>query len=542
MPLPLSKPRAGYADETAMCLCRQLDSTLLCTDTTGFHQEPDPAQMSDRSSCAPQPGSEEARLKALHDLEILDTPPEPEFDDLIQLAAAICGTPMGAISFVDDDRQWFKAALGMNMTETPREVAFCHHTIQQSDVMMVEDARLDSRFHDSPMVSGEGWRFYAGMPFESPDGYSVGSLCVLDRVPRSLTPDQKNALRILAGQVNARLELRAYRRALEQALQEAQAAKARAEEAERRFETFMDAGPFLAYLKDADGRMLYYNQALAQQFSVSREAFLNKTDGELWPAEMADLFRRHDLETLHTGKLQIHHEQAAAPDGAVTVWRSYKFPFADPAGRPMVGGVSLDVTEELHHQAELKRYQGELEHANQRLRELASVDALTGLANRRVFEEQIRTAFSQARRQAMPLSVLMLDVDHFKMHNDRFGHAHGDNVLRSLAHCLRREIRSGDLLARYGGEEFILLLPATAPAQAAILANRLLEAVQRHVWPLAPVTVSIGLSTLHPSTRDTQHLVGRADEAMYAAKCAGRNRVISYADELRFEKIALQAS
>lgn len=495
------------------------------------------------SDSSPAPAREQARLEALHSLCILDTPPEPELDDFVQLAAAICGTPIGLISFVDRDRQWFKSSLGLELSETPRNVAFCHHAIQQPDLMLVEDAMLDPRFQANPMVTGSaGWRFYAGMPLESPEGFALGTLCVLDRIPRSLTPDQKAALRILGHQVNAHLELRAQRHDLEKALQRAEAAKLRAEAIEQRFRTFMDSGPFLAFIKDEQGRLLYYNQLMSNQFRVSREEMLNKTDAELWPAQLAELYRRHDLEVFRSGHLQVSDEDSYNPDGTTSVWRSYKFPCPGPDGQTLLGGISVDVTEELEQQGKLERYQRDLEAANQRLSELASVDPLTGLANRRVFDEQLRTAFRHARSGGKPLSVLMLDVDRFKVHNDRFGHSHGDDVLRELARCLRSNVRSTDLVARYGGEEFVILLPDTEGAEARLLAERLLAAIRQKAWPLAPVTASIGLGKIDPATRDTRHLMGRADEALYAAKCSGRDRVVSYTDDLNLFAFALQPS
>ncbi len=473
--------------------------------------------------------NEQQRLHALYQLDLLDTAPEPEFDELVHLAAAICGAPISMVSLVDEDRQWFKAATGLELTETSREVAFCDHAIRQPDLMLIEDATQDPRFSQNPMVVGEsGLRFYAGMPVFSPDGLPVGTLCVMDRIPRTLTKDQRATLRVLASQTNARLELRVKRRELEQALTRAEAATARLAASEQRFQTFMDSGPFMAYLKDGEGRMLYYNQKTARHFDVSRSFMLNKTDAELWPRELALSYREHDLEALHAAALIVRDEQTLNPDATISTWRSYKFPCTDADGQPLLGGVSLDVTAELQREAELQRSQNELEAANRQLRELAALDALTGLANRRTLDEQLRVSFRKARRTNAPLCLLMLDVDHFKTHNDRFGHAHGDSVLRSLALCLRGQLRAGDLLARFGGEEFVVLLDQTEEPNALVLAQRLLEAVREYPWALAPVTVSIGLSTLSPATPDPKRLLTLGDEALYAAKCAGRDRVVAY--------------
>jgi len=155
---------------------------------------------------------EDQRLAALFRLEILDTPPEPEFDELVQFAAALCHAPVSLITLVDEKRQWFKASFGVNVHGTAREVAFCNITIPQRDVVEIPDATLHPRLADNPDVTGPPhYRFYAGQTILSPDGYPLGSLCVLDFVPRKLSEAQTQALRILGQQVNARLQLRAQR-------------------------------------------------------------------------------------------------------------------------------------------------------------------------------------------------------------------------------------------------------------------------------------------------------------------------------------------
>jgi PAS domain S-box-containing protein len=158
---------------------------------------------------APLLANEEARLDALRDLEILDTAPEPEFDDLALIASQICGTPISLITLVDRDRQWFKSKIGIEAKETSRDVAFCSHAILQRGLFVVSDVMDDPRFSANPLVTADPKiRFYAGAPIRTSDGHAVGTLCVLDRTPRKLTGEQENALRALARQVEAQLELR----------------------------------------------------------------------------------------------------------------------------------------------------------------------------------------------------------------------------------------------------------------------------------------------------------------------------------------------
>jgi PAS domain S-box-containing protein len=165
---------------------------------------------------APIPEDEEQRLAVLRDYQILDTPPEPAFDELLQLAAHICQTPIAAISFIDEDRQWFKAGIGLDSQETSRDIAFCAHAILVKDnVTIIQDATLDERFADNPAVtSQDGIRFYAGAPLLAPDSHSLGTLCVIDRHPRELSLGQSASLQALSRCIVAQLQLRRHTRQL----------------------------------------------------------------------------------------------------------------------------------------------------------------------------------------------------------------------------------------------------------------------------------------------------------------------------------------
>ncbi len=166
------------------------------------------------------PESEADRIRTLEEYGILDTPPEPEFDALTELASSILGVPIAMVSLVDRDRQWFKSKVGLPVSQTAREVSFCGHAILEDDVFVVEDAGADERFHDNPLVlSDPQIRFYAGAPLRAWNGEAIGTLCVIDRKPQKIDEDKRRALRTLANMVVTQLELKRKNRELTVALE-----------------------------------------------------------------------------------------------------------------------------------------------------------------------------------------------------------------------------------------------------------------------------------------------------------------------------------
>jgi diguanylate cyclase (GGDEF)-like protein len=201
---------------------------------------PDPAKNRGATPAASHGGAavelavDESRQQALLSLEILDTLPEAEFDDLVALASEICATPISLISLLDTKRQWFKAVVGLDACETPVGSSFCVHAIRQQGLFVIPDATADERFSKNPLVLGHPHiRFYAGIPLYAGTGVAVGALCVIDTVPRTLSPGQAKALTILGHQVEARMELRLERRKLLAALAENRELTAELEDSNR---------------------------------------------------------------------------------------------------------------------------------------------------------------------------------------------------------------------------------------------------------------------------------------------------------------------
>lgn len=470
---------------------------------------------------------ENASVKAIWTEELLDSHPERECDELVRLAAAICGTETGLVTLLDGRQQWFRSSEIFKWRGTPREAAFCAHVVQEPGIFVVNDSSKDARFIANPLIGTEPvLRFFAGVPLRTRDGDLLGTLCVIDTLPRILSAEQAHTLEVLGRQVSARLELLIQRSALEQALREKEASAASLRASEELFRSFMNASPFLSYIKDAAGRLLFYNRTFAKRFGVSEHAWLGRTDDQLWSRNQNRSERTHDLEIMAGGQIVESEEEFLKADGTTGALRSFKFPCHDSAGNLLLAGVAVDVSEEAAYKAELHRYQRELEEANDRLRKLAVTDELTGLRNRRAFEERLVMEFSMASRRNRELSVLLIDVDDFKKINDQWGHPAGDEVLRRLGAILRTTCRLPDLPARYGGEEFVILLPESGEQSALGLARRVMERVAEEPWGNTSLTISIGMAAINDSVVNGYQLVEMADEALYAAKRAGKNRVM----------------
>jgi diguanylate cyclase (GGDEF)-like protein/PAS domain S-box-containing protein len=260
-------------------------------------------------------------------------------------------------------------------------------------------------------------------------------------------------------------------------------------------------------------------------------AMLGFTFAELAEKQLYDfvLLDRRSLDAeielvLKHGQYKLGRRQCRRKDGSVADV-DVSVSHVPSRGQNLLAVVLRDMTEQRRYEDQLFDYQVELERTNAKLRELAVTDGLTRVKNRAAFNERLTEAFDRSVRYGHPLSVVLMDVDHFKAFNDTFGHPAGDAVLRQVARCLEETARTTDVVARYGGEEFAIILPDTDFAGAMVLAERCRRAVAAVAWDQRLVTVSVGVSTLAPTTADPAALVREADEALYRSKQAGRNRV-----------------
>lgn len=252
---------------------------------------------------APSPDDrEQRRLRKLIELNVLDTPQEPVFDSLAQLASELCGTPIALVSLIDADRQWFKANVGLHgVQETPRDVAFCDHAIRSDTLLVVPDATADTRFADNPLVTGDpGIRFYAGAPLVMSTGERVGTLCVIDAAPRAMAPEQAAALQQLARLAVQTLEMR---RDLVQRTLEARNAREEATAAgAARLRAMLDAQREMVSQAQPDGTLVYVNPAYAEHLGTTVEAVQGRSLYDFIPADEREAVRQRITQVMATGE------------------------------------------------------------------------------------------------------------------------------------------------------------------------------------------------------------------------------------------------
>jgi len=465
----------------------------------------------------PVPFDESRRLAVLEALGLLDTDPEQEFDALVGLAAEMTGCPTALLTLIDRDRQWIKAKIGSDLVECARDAAFCNHTIRQDGVMLVSDATADARFAQNPLVLGDPHiRFYAGAPIRvfdaDGDVQPIGALCVIDGAPRQPIEQELGALTHLATLAEA---LIAARDATREAVRLAVAAREREAVLKRQERTFQQAerlsliGSWRYSLEDesvdwSDG--VYRIHEVPFGTPVSMQQGLT-----FYPPASRAIVSAATGKTIETGESFEFEVDFVTAAGRPRRVRSVgELELRD--GRPVaIIGVFQDVTDRFR-----------LERS---LRESASIDPVTRIANRAALNDELEKRLFRAQRDTTPLALALIDLDKFKQVNDQHGHLAGDEVLRAVGQRLRAPMLRDSFPARLGGDEFALIV--TNPKLVADLSGvmaRLLDLLKVPVQSpdaLLPASATIGSALAVPgmSPRELMHA---ADTALYEAKRAER--------------------
>lgn len=493
----------------------------------------------------PRSSHEAARLAALAEYKILDTPPEGPFDDLVLLVSQVLALPIATISFADDTRIWHKARYGTEMAEHPREQCLCGYAIGQDGIFEIADTRADERFATFAEVAREGGiRFYAGAPLVTPEGFHLGAVCVMDRVPRRLDERQKEALLALARQGVALLELR---RALENLSRSYRQLHLLAEmnrmlQLCRRCEDSYDIiGDFGFQLFSEESGCVYLRERESGELRpVAAWGALESRSEALSVSDCLALRqeRAHSMDEAAEGAVCPHLAGMPVDDSLclpVTAHGETLGVLSLVAPAQPAEGHGILLSESTKSLAGALAQAVGLALGNLRLRESLESqsvrDSLTGLFNRRYLEESLERELAQAARQRLPLGLIMIDLDNFKNYNDRFGHFAGDELLHTVGEMLRGGVRAGDIACRYGGDEFSIILPGASLAITLARAEELCQAIKQlearfEKQGIEPITLSAGVAAYPDHGAEARDLLRLADVALYRAKAQGRDQSV----------------
>jgi diguanylate cyclase (GGDEF)-like protein len=470
----------------------------------------------------PVPKNEKERLDALRNLMILDTPREAALDALVQLACEIFNVPVGIISLVDSDRQWFKAAVGMDVRETKRRIAFCNFTLAEDRPLVVNDALNDPRFSGNPLVTGEPQiRFYAGVPLAISPGVNVGSLCIIDHQPREIDDNELRRLQYL-GEIAVslfglhRITHEVARRS-ENISQQADVISAQTAMLNRQ-KNILDRASGLAKLGawEVDLRSgkidwsegMYALYEVDHTFDIQEDKVL-----EFYPQPDRDRFISVMEKSRKDNTSYTFEGRMFTAKGRLR-WMRVAGDVDIEAGKAVRRvGLVQDITDE----------KAMVDH----VRDLARRDELTGLLNRKELGIALTNIAAVPATARKSVALLVFDIDNFKEVNDTHGHAAGDACLRHVARRLQIAGGDGCTIARLGGDEFAILLYGDLSDTPELVAERIGSSV---AMPLRwggyslQCTTSIGIAVRSKSADfEPDELIGEADLALYDAKASGRN-------------------
>jgi len=462
---------------------------------------------------------EQKRINAVNNLEILDTPNESDFDDLVNLASMIFEVPISTVTIVDSHRQWFKAAVGLTVKETSREVSFCTHAIQQSDYFVVTDTTNDPRFANNPLVINEPHlAFYASIPLRTSNDLAVGTFCIMDKIPRELSNRQIEILRILANQTMQLLELRHERNKYRDLVLEKDSLNKQLEESDQRWRFALEGSGDGVWDWDVEQNICFFSKRWKEMLGYSENELANTYESwiSLIHPEDKEKVLKSLNDYLNTFQLEYRLELRMLCKDL-----SYKWILT----RGMV--VERNIS------GQSKRMVGTHTDISNRKKneeiiwQQANFDALTGLPNRRMFFDRLNEQIKRATRTKSMFALMFIDLDGFKSINDNLGHEAGDSLLVKVSKRISQCMRDSDTSARLGGDEFTIILSDLENMDAIdSVAQKLLSAINQPYQlgsNVGLVSASIGVAVYPNNGNNRDTLISVADSAMYEAKAKGKN-------------------
>jgi diguanylate cyclase (GGDEF)-like protein len=471
--------------------------------------------------------AEEVRLQRLDEMEVVDegSAQDDELRDIVANVAKHFSVPVALISLVLEDKQWFKAHVGLSghLLEnrgSPRDWSFCTHVVQGRAPLVVPDVLVHPSFKNNKLVLEGALRSYAGVPLETPSGDILGSLCIIDEKPMSISAEDVDQLTLMARHVAGELELRSARKRqqrersrLSQEQQKAIASQPELYNALAYLSAVLDNIGNGVLLLDAKRTVVFANKAGADLLARTTDSLVGRSHEEILS----------EAATLMKDEQEFHHRLRTLGDGPYAVVGEFEMEkprrrFVRWASKPVDvdGGIGqLAVLTDVTSETDLRRER----------EQLACTDLVTGLMNRRGAEEVLEREASRAQRFGSRVSMVLFDLDHFKQVNDRYGHDAGDEVLHAIANSLSMAARGVDVAARWSGDELFAVLPNTGLDGARSFAERVRATVEQiDARILRGATISSGAAELQQG-ESWEDAIRRADAKLYEAKRAGRNRV-----------------
>ena len=466
----------------------------------------------------PRPYCAEIEAKRVSELEryrILDSEREEDFDRIVALTSRVFDAPLACVSLVDADRIWFKSTFGFEADQISREGAFCAHTVDSNNALVVLDTLKDAKFATNPLVTGDmGVRFYAGAPLFTSSGHALGTLCILDTKQRdNFGEDHLQSLIDLTSMIMDRIELR-Y-------------AKLAKKDSERRFHRVAVSLGEGIVCADSQGRITFWNPGAEAIFGRKAIEVLGQNIDDFL-ARSSSVFGKHPNVRISKSALQ-------SPGGYLTelegVRRNNQRFTLEACFSGWPDGHDF-------HYTVIMRDISKRKMEEEKIRFLASHDTLTGLANRAKFRETLSNALKEADPRKTSVDLLLIDLNNFKEINDTQGHACGDFVLRAVAQRIKECVPGATVTARLSGDEFAVVVQNLSVSHDLdVIAERIVNSLRARPIVVGDqqlfIDCSVGVASFPLSGMSVDELYANADLALYKAKEQKRGGHVVYRPEIR---------